>query len=275
MQLRSFGLPLATVLLSSLLAGPVAAAQTSPSASASVHHSHIAGDWRSTAPVAIPNSKPPVNLNAPDLGAAASNQVLGRMLLLLAPAPAQQQALAAELASLQNPSSPDYHRWLTPSEFAQAYANSPSDVAAVTAWLESEGFTVAPLPAGLGWIEFSGTVAQVEQAFGAEIHLVATPGGTRLVLTTGISVPGALAPLVAGLVSLDGAVSTPALTAPAAAHRLARRSCSSQLACQRRRAHAPARRAASRSRPAHLRKHQQERRRRNHRHRVAQQCEQR
>jgi len=96
----------------------------------------------------------------------------------------------------------------------QAYGNSPSDVAAVTAWLESEGFTVAPLPAGLGWIEFSGTVAQVEQAFGAQIHNFATPAGTRLVLASGISVPGALAPLVAGLVSLDGAVSTPALTAP-------------------------------------------------------------
>jgi len=211
MQLRSFGLPLATVLLSSLLAGPIAAAQTSPSSSASTH---ITGDWRSTAPVAIPNSKPPVNLNAPDLGAATSNQVLGRMLLLLSPSPSQQQALAAELASLQNPSSPNYHRWLTPSAFGQAYANSPSDVAVVTAWLQSEGFSVAPLPASLGWIEFSGTVAQVEQAFGAQIHAVVMPGGTRLVLTTGISVPGAMAPLVAGLVSLDGAISTPALTAP-------------------------------------------------------------
>ena len=79
---------------------------------------------------------------------------------------------------------------------------------------ESEGFTVAPLPAGLGWIEFSGTVAQVEQAFGAQIHTFATPGGTRAVLATGISVPGALAPLVAGLVSLDGVLSAPALTAP-------------------------------------------------------------
>jgi len=213
MQLRSFGLPLATVFLSSLLAGR-APAQTSPSASASAPASRIAGDWRNTAPVAIPNSKPPMNASASDLGAAPSSQVLSRMLLLLAPAPARQQALAAELASLQDSSSPHYRQWLTPSAFAQAYSNSPSDVAAVTAWLESQGFMVAPLPAGFGWVEFSGTAAQVEQAFGAQIHLVTTPGGTRLVLTTGISVPGALAPLVAGLVSLDGVLSTPALTAP-------------------------------------------------------------
>ncbi len=215
MKLRSFALPLATVLLSGLVGGSISVAQTASSAGSSSRiTTRTMGDWRSTAPIAIPDSKPPVNLNAHDLGAAASNQVLGRMLLLLAPAPAQQQALAAELANLQNPSSAHYHRWLTPSEFAQTYANSPSDVAVVVAWLESEGLTVAPLPAGLGWIEFSGTVAQVEQAFGAQIGLVTTPGGTRLVLTTGISVPGALAPLVAGLVSLDGAVPTPALTTP-------------------------------------------------------------
>ena len=209
MQLRSYRLPLASVLLG-LLACSIAVAQSLPSASAS----RVAGDWRSTAPVVLPGSGPAANFGAPDLGTAASNQILGRMLLLLAPASAQQQALATELASLQNRNSPDYHRWLTPSAFAQAYANSPSDVAAVTAWLESQGFTVAPLPASLGWIEFSGTVAQVEQAFGAQIHAVGVPGGTRLVLTTGISVPGALAPLVRGLVSLDGTVSAPALTTP-------------------------------------------------------------
>ena len=60
MQLRSFGLPLATVLLSSLLAGP------SPPRKPRRPRAHplasrIAGDWRSSAPVAIPNSKPPVN----------------------------------------------------------------------------------------------------------------------------------------------------------------------------------------------------------------------
>ncbi len=115
------------------------------------------------------------------------------MILLLAPSPAQQQALANELTSLQNPSSPSYHHWLTPQAFAQTYANNASDVAAIVAWLESQGFTAAPLPAGLGWIEFSGTVAQVEQAFGAQVHLVFVYGSTRAVLVTGIRVPGALA----------------------------------------------------------------------------------
>ena len=214
MQLRSFGLPLATVLLSSLFCRSrrrgANLAVRERIRSVLAHCGRLA-QQRSRR---HPQQQTAMQPRRHDLGAAPPNQVLGRMLLLLAPAPAQQQALAAELASLQDSSSPNYHRWLTPSAFAQAYANSPSDVAAVTAWLESEGFTVAPLPAGLGWIEFSGTVAEVEQAFGAQIHPFATPAGTRAALTTGISVPGALAPLVAGLVSLDGVLSAPALTAP-------------------------------------------------------------
>ena len=137
-----------------------------------------------------------------------------RMLLLLRPAPAQEKALAAELAELEDPSSPEYHHWLTPSEFASSYANSASDVAALAAWLESEGFAVAALPAGRGWIEFSGTVAQVEQSFHTQIDLYATAEGARAALAQGISVPGAFAPLISGLVSLDGAVSRPSLTTP-------------------------------------------------------------
>ena len=190
------------------------AAQSLPAAGVSAPAPRVLGDWRGSAAVAIAHSKPSKNPAAIGLGPAPGNQVLGRMLLLLAPAPVQQQALAAELASLQNPASPSYHHWLTPQAFAQSYANIPSDVAAVTAWLESQGFTVAPLPAGLGWIEFSGTVAQVEQAFGAQVDMVSVSGSTRAVLTTGITVPGALSPVIAGLVSLDGVLSMPALTAP-------------------------------------------------------------
>jgi subtilase family serine protease len=214
-QLQLFGLPLATVLLGSFLAGSGAvAAQSLPAADDSAPAPRVLADWRGSAAVAIPHSKPSPNAAAVDLGAAPANQPLSRMILLLAPAPAQQQALAAELTSLQNPSSPSDHHWLSAQAFAQAYANNTFDVAAVIAWLESQGFTVAPLPAGLGWIEFSGTVAQVEEAFGAQIHLVSANGNTRAVLVSGITVPGALSPVVAGLVSLDGVLSTPALTAP-------------------------------------------------------------
>jgi subtilase family serine protease len=136
------------------------------------------------------------------------------MLLLLSPSPDQQAALTTELANQQNSASSEYHHWLTPAEFAAAYANSAADVAAVAAWLQAQGFQVASLPSSRGWIEFSGTAAQVEEAFHTQVHSVATPQGTRAALAAGISVPSALLPLVHGLVSLDGGLSTPALTTP-------------------------------------------------------------
>ncbi len=214
-QPRSLSLPLAIALLGSLFAGTVlAAAQSLPAATLPSPQPRVVGDWRSGATVAIPFSKPALNPAAIDLGVAPADQPLARMLLLLAPAPSQQQALAAELARLQNPASPNYHQWLTPQAFARAYANSSVDVAAVAAWLSSQGFTAAPLPAGLGWVEFSGTAGEVEQAFGAQVHLISVSGSSRAVLASGIAVPAALAPVIAGLVSLDGSVSAPALTTP-------------------------------------------------------------
>jgi Pro-kumamolisin, activation domain len=213
MRLRSFDFALGTVLLSSILAAPCAAAQSPPAASgAAASAPQITGDWRDSAPVALAQSKPPAS--AATTLAAPPNLALSRMLLLLVPDPAQQQALTAELSSQQDLSSPQYHRWLTPRQFAQTYGNNSSDVAAVAAWLESEGFTLAPLPAGRGWIEFSGTVAQVEQAFATRVGLISSPQGARAVLIAGISIPAALAPVIAGLVSLDGVVSAPALVPP-------------------------------------------------------------
>ena len=206
----SSGLPLAILLLA---AAGVAAAQTQVPASVTTA-SRLAGDWRSAVAAVLPNSGPAQLRIATDLGSAPSSTSLQRMLLLLAPSAAQQQALTAKLADLQNPSSSSYHQWLTPAQYAASYANSASDVVAVVAWLQSEGFTVAALPAGRGWIEFSGTAAQVEQAFQTHVHLASASGSTRPYLTSTISVPSAIAPLVQGLVSVDGVLAASALTTP-------------------------------------------------------------
>lgn len=197
----SSGLLLAMLLLVSACA---ATAQTALSAT-----SRLAGDWKSSASVALETSATPLYRAGSDLGAAPASRQLARMILLLSSSTAQQQALDRKLADLARSSSSS---WLTPSQFADSYANSASDVAALVSWLESSGFTVAPLPAGRGWIEFSGSAAQVEQVFGVEVHQISTASVVRPALSGAISVPSALAPLIEGLVSLDGVLSSPALT---------------------------------------------------------------
>ncbi len=77
-------------------------------------------------------------------------------------------ALAALLAAQQNPDSQQYHHWLTPDEFAARFAPALADYTAVVDWLQQEGFTVHQQVNGAR-IDFSGTVADVERAFGVRM----------------------------------------------------------------------------------------------------------
>lgn len=218
-QMKRLGLTLAVwVAWAAALSAQSPATEPAPgcaSAKAQVAPaSRIVGDWHASARVKLPDSQPPVLALAADLGIATPETRLERILLLLEPSPAQKRALDAELDALQTTSSCANHRWLTAAQFADAYANSASDVSAVADWLRSEGFTLTALSAGRGWIEFSGTARQVEQVFGAPVHAVMTPAGTGYALRDAITAPAALEPLIHGLVSLDGSISTGELTTP-------------------------------------------------------------
>jgi hypothetical protein len=183
--------------------------------------SRLSGDWPASLPVRLPQGATPVLRDAIDLGLAPGSTRLDRMMLLLEPSAAQAWALDAELEAQQESGSCEYHRWLTPQQFADRFANAASDVNAVADWLRAEGFTVAPVPASRGWIEFSGTAAQVNQAFGVAVHAYSTASGMRFAVRSAISVPAALSPVIHGLVSLDGSKAAAAITAPQALSRTA------------------------------------------------------
>ena len=189
-------------------------AQARTLSSSAVQVSRLVGDWRTGATVQLSSSRPLLASQATDLGVAATNTQLTRMILLLEPSATQKSALDAELEAQRTSTSAEYHHWLTPAAFAASYANSSADVAQVAAWLKTSGFTVAALPASRGWIEFSGTAGQVEDAFHTAIHSYSTVSGTRLAVSGSISVPAALQPLIHGLVSLDGALASVAVTTP-------------------------------------------------------------
>ena len=143
-----------------------------------------------------------------------ANTRLDRMLLLLHPSDRQQKALDVLLAAQQTPANAEFHHWVSSSEFADRFALSAADAGKVVAWLRGQGFTVAALPGGRGWIEFSGMAGQVQRAFGSGLTGVAQSDGVRYRLSGEIKLPSAIASMVKGLVSLDGVVSAPAATAP-------------------------------------------------------------
>ena len=112
----------------------------------------------------------PLTRTAVDAGRANGSIQLERMKLIFQPTAAQQKELDVLLAQQQEPSSPNFHKWLTPEQYANRFGLSQSDVAKVAAWLRSQGFSIAEIARGRTYIAFNGTAAQVGAAFHTEIH---------------------------------------------------------------------------------------------------------
>ncbi|MGB9032405.1 MAG: protease pro-enzyme activation domain-containing protein, partial [Acidobacteriaceae bacterium] len=126
---------------------------------------------RITAPIdetnlaALPGNVHPLAQARFDLGVAPGSMATGRILLVLQRSAAQQQALTQYLADVQNPSSPSFHKWLTPAQYGAAYGIGDSDLQTVESWLEANGFKIEKVPQGRNVIQFSGTVSQIASAF--------------------------------------------------------------------------------------------------------------
>src|SRR5215469_3976879 len=137
-----------------------------------------------------------------DRGAVSDGQAMNRILLLLKRSGEQETALETMLENQQDKSSPSYHRWLTPEQFGAQFGPADADIQAVTNWLTSEGFTINRVYSGKTVIEFSGSAAQVRQAFGTEIHRYEVNGKMYSANVYNPQIPAALVPVVAGMVSL-------------------------------------------------------------------------
>jgi hypothetical protein len=144
----------------------------------------------------------PGAIAANDRGALAGDTPLNRIVMVLQRSPEQETALEQFMAEQKDPSSPNFHHWLTPEQFGQSYGPSDQDVAAVTAWLQSHGFVIDNVSVGRVTIEFSGTAAQVASAFHTEIHNYVVNGVAHIANNSDPQIPEALAPVVQGIASL-------------------------------------------------------------------------
>src|SRR5271166_4299694 len=63
-----------------------------------------------------------------DLGPVADSLSMDHMLLQLKRSPEQEKAAAQLVADLHNPKSPNFHRWLTASDFGKNFGVAESDV---------------------------------------------------------------------------------------------------------------------------------------------------
>lgn len=147
------------------------------------------------------NTRPEANA-ANDRGRVNDGFPMDHMLLQLKRPPEQEAALEQYISELTDKSSPNYHHWLTLAQLGETYGPSRADIERVTAWLESNGFTVNyTYPSGMV-IDFSGTAGQIRDAFHTEIHYLDVRGKTHYANMSDPQIPAALAPVVVGVVSM-------------------------------------------------------------------------
>ena len=144
----------------------------------------------------------PEAIAANDRGALAWDAPMEHMLMQLKRSPEQEQALGKFIDELHTPGSSNYHNWISAQEYGQRFGLAPQDIAAITGWLESHGFTINVIyPSGMV-IDFSGKAGQVREAFGTEIHSLDVNGVKHFANFGDPTIPAALAPAVVGIVSL-------------------------------------------------------------------------
>ena len=138
-----------------------------------------------------------------DAGPMSSDVKLTGMSIVFNRSAAQQADLEALIAAQQNPSSPLYHQWLNPDQFAARFGMAQSDIDKVQHWLQQQGFSIGSVARSRNLIRFSGTVGQVEQAFQTQMHFYTVNGEKHFAPATTLSLPSAIASSVATIANLD------------------------------------------------------------------------
>ena len=101
-----------------------------------------------------------------------------------------------------DPSSANYHKWLSPEQYADQFGVSPNDINRITAWLQSQGLQVKRVARSRTWIQFSGTAGQVGAALHTQINQYLENGAVHYANVSDPSIPAALAGMVRGFFGL-------------------------------------------------------------------------
>ncbi len=184
----------ALIILTCVRAAFGAGSQTPPLISAAIDENAL---------VTLAGNTRPEATAANDRGAVADDLPMEHMLLQLRRSSEQEQAFEKYLDELEDPKSPNYHHWLSAQEVGERYGLAPQDLASITNWLKSHGFTVNRVYPNAVVIDFSGNAGEVREAFRTEIHNLEVKGAAHIANMSDPRIPEELAPAVVGVVSLN------------------------------------------------------------------------
>ena len=152
--------------------------------------------------ITLHGNRNPVQDSGEDQGAVDDKLVLQNIILHLKSSPEQIAALKTFNQAQQTPGAPEYHHWLTPTEFAQRFGVAQQDLELIQNFLTQQGFTVNEISAGGRSIVFSGTAKQVKNTFHTEIHHYLWRGEKHIANSSDPQIPAALSDVVEGVVNL-------------------------------------------------------------------------
>ena len=207
--LQSVGNITFSLLAGLLVCTPVVAQLSGSDYEAAVIPSRVVQRIDETRLVTLPGNVHPMAKSAFDQGLIDAQTRMDRMILVLQRSPEQEKELAAFNERQYDSHSPDFHHWLHAEEFGKRFGPSDSDMNMVVSWLQGHGFAIAEVSKGRTTIQFSGSAAQVQEAFHLELHNYLVRGEQHIANQNDPAIPEALAPVVAGLASLNNFFAKP------------------------------------------------------------------
>ncbi|HEX3812395.1 MAG TPA: S53 family peptidase [Mycobacteriales bacterium] len=182
-SLAALGVGAAGIAAATFAAGPALGAPDPTPAKASV--AGTAPSWAASATVV---GKP----------AATANVTFSVVLPLRSAQTVDQLARA-----VSDPTSLQYHQYLTPKQFNAQFAPKDSSVKSVSSYLKSQGLKVTGVAAGNRWVNASGSVAAVNKAFGTSMTTFSHQGTRVTAPAHAASVPTSVKPQIVGITGLD------------------------------------------------------------------------
>ncbi len=180
--------------------------------------SRISRDIDDTQRVLLSGNISPVNSFAKDQGPVSGSYSIPSLTLHFTLTAAQNADLSQLLHLQQTRNSKQFHKWLTPEQYAEQFGLNEKDIQKVTLWLELNGFSnIQPSPSRNS-LMFSGTAAQIQSAFQASIHQYSVNGVAHFANANAPEIPKALQGIVQSIRGLDNfsSISTPAATSATA-----------------------------------------------------------
>lgn len=110
--------------------------------------------------------------------------------------PAAQRAFDQFVSQQEDPESPHYHQWLTPSEVGRIYGPTTNDLTAVKTWLTSQGLQIGSVAPSGTVITATGTLAVIGNAFHTSFGEFGSGPRQRLSAVSAPLIPSALSPII-------------------------------------------------------------------------------